>query len=187
MIIKPIEFTLKNGIKGIIRTPVVEDAEAMLDLMSTVISETEFLLRTPGESKYTLEYERDFLQKMNDSPTDTMLVCFIDGVAVATSSIWVKDHLKTKHRAQVGIAIRKAYWNQGIGSKLFALLTEIALENKELMQLELEFIEGNERAKALYEKFGFKVYGVRPNSIKQLDGRLLNEYLMLKDLSDLRN
>ena len=36
MIIKPIEFTLKNGIKGIIRTPVVEDAEAMLDLMSTV-------------------------------------------------------------------------------------------------------------------------------------------------------
>ena len=61
-------------------------------------------------------------------------------------------------------------------------MISIAESKPEVSQLELEFIEGNERAKALYEKFGFKVIGYVPNSIKQKDGSLLKEYLMIKEM-----
>jgi len=56
-------------------------------------------------------------------------------------------------------------------------------EGKEgVTQLELDFIEGNERAKALYEKMGFKVVAVKPNSIRLKDGTLLNEYSMVREM-----
>ena len=51
-----------------------------------------------------------------------------------------------------------------------------------LMQLELDFVEGNTRAQALYEKMGFKIVAERPNAIRLRDGRLLKEYSMILPL-----
>ena len=51
-----------------------------------------------------------------------------------------------------------------------------------LMQLELEFVEGNERGYALYKKMGFEVIGVRPDAFRLKDGTLLKEYMMIKKL-----
>ena len=45
----------------------------------------------------------------------------------------------------------------------------------------MEFVEGNVRARALYEKMGFRITGVRPNAIRLRDGTLLNEYLMIRE------
>lgn len=50
------------------------------------------------------------------------------------------------------------------------------------MQIELEFVEGNVRARQLYEKMGFRITGVRPNAIRLKDGTLLNEYTMIKEI-----
>ena len=50
------------------------------------------------------------------------------------------------------------------------------------MQIELEFVEGNERARRLYEKMGFRITGVHPNGIRLRDGRLLNLYTMIKEI-----
>lgn len=48
--------------------------------------------------------------------------------------------------------------------------------------MELEFIEGNERAQRLYEKFGFRVISERPNAFKLKDGTQLSEIYMQKYL-----
>ena len=50
------------------------------------------------------------------------------------------------------------------------------------MQLELEFIEGNARGRALYEKMGFRTVSIRPDNVRLEDGTLLHEYFMVKDL-----
>ena len=47
---------------------------------------------------------------------------------------------------------------------------------------ELEFIEGNTRARALYEKMGFRIAGIKPNAIRLKDGTFLNEYYMLREI-----
>lgn len=89
--------------------------------------------------------------------------------------------MKTSHRATIAIAILKDYWNLGIGSAMFEeLVADAQKRGTEIM--ELEFIEGNERAKHLYEKFGFRVVSERPNVFKLKDGTYLSEFYMQKYL-----
>ena len=183
MIIKEFTFTLKDGREAIIRSPRVEDSQNLINYLTKASSETDFLLTTPEEcSKYTLEYEKAFIENTNNSTTAYMFVCEADHQIVGTSRIEWSNHVKTRHRARVAIAVLRDYWLQGIGSQFFKTMIRVAEENQFISQLELEFIEGNERAKALYEKYGFKVYGFIPNSIRQKDGTLLKEYLMLKEI-----
>ena len=51
--------------------------------------------------------------------------------------------------------------------------------------MELEFIEGNDRAKHLYEKFGFRVVAEKPNAFKLKDGTYRNEFYMQKYLREI--
>ena len=82
----------------------------------------------------------------------------------------------------MAIALLKDYWNQGIGTRLFQEMIRIAEANDNLLQMELEFVEGNTRARALYEKMGFRITGVNPNAIRLRDGTLLNEYCMIREI-----
>ena len=90
--------------------------------------------------------------------------------------------MKTRHRVRVAIALLRAYWNQGIGTRLFQEMIRMAEENEHILQMELDFVEGNARARALYEKMGFRITGVRPNAIRLKDGTLLNEYSMVREI-----
>ena len=65
---------------------------------------------------------------------------------------------------------------------MFREMIRIAEENPDLLQMELEFVEGNIRARALYEKMGFRIAGVHPNAIRLKDGTLLNEYSMIREI-----
>ena len=183
MIIEQFEFLLKDGRRGIIRSPRVEDSQDLIDYLVKATGETDFLLATPEEcASYTDEYEKAFIKNANEANNTYMLVCQVDNQIVGTARIDFYTHIKTKHRARVAIAILRDYWGQGIGSRFFEKMIHLAESKPEVIQLELEFIEGNERAKALYEKFGFKIYGYIPNSIRQKDGTLLKEYLMIKEI-----
>ncbi|HHV42621.1 MAG TPA: GNAT family N-acetyltransferase [Clostridiaceae bacterium] len=110
-----------------------------------------------------------------------MITCFIEGEAVGNCVLFIMNKLKVRHRARIAIAVLQKVWNKGIGTLFFEEIFRIA-KDKQLMQLELEYIEGNERAKHLYEKMGFVQFAERPNSIRVKDGTLLSEYLMIKQL-----
>ena len=54
------------------------------------------------------------------------------------------------------------FWGQGIGTALMEAVIDAARENPNLLQIELEFLEGNTRAQQLYEKLGFRIVSVHP-------------------------
>lgn len=111
-----------------------------------------------------------------------MLVCLVEGKIAGSCQISWSDRIKIRHRASVAIALLSEFWNQGIGTRLFQEMIHIAEKDPYLTQLELEFIEGNTRARALYEKMGFRITGVKPNAIRLKDGTLLNEYAMIREI-----
>lgn len=183
MVIDDIEYTLKNGRKALIRSPKDEDIQGMLDYLYISAGETDFILRYPEECNiYTAENEKALFDRINQSDNEAMLVCIIDGKVAGNCQITWSGKIKTRHRASVAIALLSEFWNQGIGTRLFQELIHIAEENENIMQMELEFVEGNSRARALYEKMGFKITGVKPNAIRLKDGTLLNEYLMIREI-----
>ena len=183
MIINEIEYTMKDGRKALIRSPRDEDIQGMLDYLVQSAGETEFILRYPEEcGKYTAEGEKELFDRINASDNEAMLVCLVDGKVAGNCQIMWSKGIKTRHRAAVAIALLKEYWNQGIGTRLFREMIRIAEENENILQMELEFVEGNTRARALYEKMGFRITGVCPNAIRLKDGTLLNEYCMVREI-----
>ena len=176
-------FDLKDGRTALVRSPEESDIMPMLDYLRTVAGETDFLLNYPEEtSKYTPEGEKALFDRVNSSDLEAMFVCFVDGRIAGNCMITFNSRIKTRHRASVAIAIEREYWGQGIGTHLMQAMIHIAEEKPDVTQLELDFIEGNTRAKALYEKMGFRVVGTRPNAIRLKDGTLLDEYSMVRPM-----
>ena len=183
MVINDIEFKLKDGRSALLRSPKDEDVQGMLDYLYISAGETDFILRYPEEcNKYTPESEKDFFDHTNESENDAMIVCLVDGKVAGNCQISWSNGIKTRHRASVAIALLSEYWNQGIGTRMFQEMIHIAENNSETLQIELDFIEGNSRARALYEKMGFRITGVRPNAIRLKDGTLLSEYSMIREI-----
>lgn len=183
MIIPETEFTMKDGRKALLRSPRDEDIPGMLDYLYVSAGETDFILRYPEEcGKYTADGEKALFDRINASDNEVMLVCLVDGKLAGNCQIAWSNGIKTRHRAGVAIALLKEYWNQGIGTGMFRELIRVAEENPNILQLELEFIEGNVRARALYEKMGFRITGVKPNAVRLKDGTLLNEYSMIREI-----
>ena len=183
MIINDVRFQLKDGREAVLRSPKEEDIESTLEYLVTSAGETDFILRYPEEcKKYTPEGEKKLFEQKNEAPNEAMILCVVDGRVVGNCDIRIFPSMKTQHRATIGIALIKEFWNQGIGTKMFEEMIRFAESKETVLQLELEFVEGNTRARHLYEKMGFRITGVRPNAIRLKDGTFLNEYSMVKEL-----
>ena len=183
MIFEAKQIILKDGRTAILKTPCIEDAEKMLHYIKKACGETDFLARYPEEwDNVSVESEEKWVKNLRESQSTLAITCYIDGEIAGNCEINFRGGIKTSHRATVAIAILKEYWNLGIGSAMFTELISAAQARPEIECVELEFVEGNDRAKALYEKFGFRIIGERPNAFKLKDGRLLKEYFMQKKL-----
>ena len=183
MIIDEVRFKLRDGREALLRSPKEEDVESTLEYLVVSAGETDFILRYPEEcGKYTPEGEKKLFEQKNESPNEAMIMCVVDGKVVGNCEISFFKGMKTKHRASIGIALVSEFWNQGIGTKMFEEMIRLAENREDVLQIELEFVEGNARARYLYEKIGFRITGVRPNAIRLKDGTLLNEYTMIKEI-----
>jgi RimJ/RimL family protein N-acetyltransferase len=183
MVIDSFEFELKDGRIATVRSPKEEDSKAMLEYLYKAAGETEFIIRYPEEWEgFTVEEEKAVIERINNSDNQIMLVCFVDGNIAGNCNISWGSYIKTRHRASVAIVLLQEYWNQGIGTRLFKELIKIAENNKYITQLELGFIEGNTRARALYEKMGFRIVSANINAFRFKDGTLRNEYIMIRDI-----
>ncbi len=181
MIYQSKEVTLKNNIKAIFRSPIKEDAVAMMEYLRKTCSETNFLTREPEEAMMPIENEERFLNNILKSESDLMITCEIDGKIIGNCNLNRFSKMRMKHRAEIGIAVFKDYWGLGIGSFMLGELIRIANEQG-IKQLELEVIKNNERAIKLYEKFGFITVGEKPNALQLKDGTMLKELSMIKVL-----
>lgn len=130
----------------------------------------------------SVEKERAILQNKAESPNEIMLTAYVNGELAGNCSLASQgDKRRTKHRCCVSIALYEKYCNLGLGRILLNTLLGLAKQCG-YTQAELGVIEGNERAKHVYERLGFKEYGFLPNSMRYSDGTTRGEYFMVKEL-----
>ena len=173
---------LKNGQPAILRAPRAEDAAEILAYLQRACGETDFLARYPEEMRFTCEQETAYLQNTLKNPNGMMIVCTVDGVIAGNCEIVFLNTQKTMHRANVMIGLLQEYWGLGIGSAMFSELIEAARSRGGIRQLELEMIEGNTRAMALYRKMGFTVVSEFPDAYLRKDGSYAKAIYMRKIL-----
>ena len=183
MVFKETKFKLKDGREALLRSPCEKDAEQMLRFIIRASGETDYLNMYPEEfADFTLEQETSFIRKNYLSKNELMIACFVNGKVAGNCQLSFRTRLKDRHRVSVAIAILQEYWNLGIGTKMFEEMIQIAEKRDGTRQIELDFIEGNARARRLYEKMGFRITGIKPDAIRLKDGTFVNEYMMLKRL-----
>lgn len=183
MVFKEKEFKLKDGRGALLRSPREADAEEMLQFIIKASGETDFLMKFPEEfAEFTLEQEKNFICEDYSNQNGMMISCLVNGKIIGNCQISFRTGMKDRHRASVAIALLQEFWNLGIGTKMFEELFRVARERGDVRQIELDFIEGNSRARGLYEKMGFRITGVKPGAIRMKDGTFVNEYMMIKRL-----
>ncbi len=183
MVFSEKEFLLKDGRRGLLRSPCEEDAEQMLRFIVKASGETEYLMKYPEEyTDFTLDQEKSFIDEAYCNQNGLMIACFVGDKIAGNCQISFRTGMKDRHRASVAIALLQEFWNLGIGTRMFEEMIQIAGNRDGVCQLELDFVEGNSRARSLYEKMGFRITGVKPDAIRLKDGSFVNEYMMMKQL-----
>ena len=183
MFFAPAPISLKDNRPAILRSPDPErDAADLVQYLHDTAGDTPYVLRTPAEITMTVEGEERFLDAIVDSDTDCMILCEVEGRIAGNCHLTFNTRVKTRHRCEVAIALRKEFWGMGIGAAMFEAMERIARQREGVTVMELEFIEGNARARGLYEKMGFRIVGWHPNAIRLEDGAIRALYLMQKNL-----
>jgi RimJ/RimL family protein N-acetyltransferase len=181
MIFKTETIHLKSDLKLVLRSPEDRDAKDILSYLKTVTGETRFLLRYPFECFEDQEAEAAFILSINKEAHQAMILATVNDEIVGICNVGLKTKLKIKHRATLGISVKKQYWGLGIGSILMDQMIVLA-QRFGAERLELEVIEGNDRAIKLYLSKGFQFASELKEAIKETDGTYYSEFVMTKAL-----
>lgn len=175
-------ITLKDRRTCLLCPTYPEYAADMIEYLKVTAEETPFLLRNPDEVNYTLEREREILGNLLENEYSVMMVAVVDGKVAGNCSLnGMGDKRRIRHRSSLAIALKKEFWNLGIGTAMMQYLEELARQIG-YEQIELEVVEGNDSAKLLYEKCGFIETGKHVRALKYDDGSYRDEFIMSKVL-----
>jgi len=176
---------LKDGRELTVRSEVPSDAEDIISFVNRTDTESRFLSREPGEFTYTVEQERDIIKRNLDDENAFWAVACVEphGIIGNLNLNAVSWQSRYKHRATMGLAILKDFWNLGVGSAALGDAIEW-LRGSKYERLELYVVADNERAVALYKKKGFVITGTRPRALKYGDGTYADDYFMSLDIKE---
>ena len=176
------EYKLKNGKSVIIRKPTLDDAQAIINIISAADTETKFLSRNSGEFKITEEQEKEFIRKiLEDNDQDWFVAEYNKQVVGQCSVGLIRRTERCRHRAEVTFLILKNYCGMGIGGKFMQQCINWC-KDKNVTQIELSVVEDNKTAIAMYEAFGFKTTGTIPKAMRYKNDTFADEKLMVLEL-----
>ncbi|OXX83770.1 hypothetical protein AVM15_08595 [Paraclostridium benzoelyticum] len=160
------EIKLKNGKTAILRSPIKEDAQAMIDYLNIIGGESDFITFGKNEFSMSVEAEQDYIERINSMDNSKNVLIIIEDEIVGIASITSVQKERMKHNGTLGISIRKKYWGIGLGSDIMAYLIDWAKSNKITKKINLLVREDNIRGVKLYEKFGFEKEGLLKKDIR---------------------
>ena len=158
----------------VVRRAEPEDCEA---IWRTFQDESAYsgTLQTPFPSR---EAWRKRLAEMPEG--DFMLVALVDGQVVGNAGLHSAGKSPRRaHAMHLGMAVREDFQGKGVGSALMRALTALADGWLNVFRIELTVYTDNERALALYGKFGFVIEGTH-KSYALRAGRYVDSHSMAR-------
>lgn len=153
----------------------LSDAKALVDLLSQVSQETDFVVAETILSQEDMEI---FLERHLESINEICLVVRVGKELAGVLNVSSTSSPQTNHIGDIFIAVQEKYWGYGLGSLLMEVALDWACHTPVIRRLELTVQDRNSRAVHLYEKFGFKIEATKERGAKTKDGEFLDVYLM---------
>ena len=155
------------------------DAGKFLEYSKIVGAESDNLTFGAEGLPLSISQEADYIRKFSGNPQNVMIFAFDEGELIGTGAVTsIHSRERFAHRREVAISVRKDYWGKGIGSGIMKLLMDFCKKSgAEVIQLGVR--SDNERAIALYKKFGFKKIGEYEKFMKIGDEYYSADYMNL--------
>ena len=184
MRIEECHFILPDGKEILVRSAGPNDAILVQKHREITSAETHFMAREPEDGQMNEEGIKSALSDMEKSERDFAVTAFFNGEVIGDLGVTsVRSLLKYRHRAYLGMSIRRAYTGMGLGNFMMKIALQQAHRNG-FEQIELGVFSDNEIARHLYQKNGFMEYGIHPRAFKLKDGTYRDEIIMVNILAD---
>ncbi|NDP41676.1 MAG: GNAT family N-acetyltransferase [Aromatoleum sp.] len=109
----------------------------------------------------------DTLRRLDPDGDDAVYGAFVDGVLAGAAGLGRERRPKNRHKATVfGMYVAPEYGRRGVGADLVRHLIVVARHEAGVEQLVLTVTETNAAARGLYERLGFRAFGVEPRAIR---------------------
>ena len=162
------------------RTAVPSDAAQLLAYLKQVGSETDNLTFGAKGIPFTVEQEAALLERIANNPRSSFFLALDGETIVGNACVDGSPNARLCHRRSLAITVLRDYWGRGIGTGLMERMLAFCRESgAEIASLEVR--SDNERAKALYRKFGFVSFGTFPKFFK-IDGAYFDVDCMTLEL-----
>jgi putative acetyltransferase len=161
-----------------IRPIKVEDATG-INALRRMEGVFENILGIPSER---VKRNEDYIINMDENTHNFVAVTTddnVDEIIVGNAGLGVISNPRTRHSAGIGMMVHKDSQGIGGGTKLLQSLLDIADNWLMLIRVELSVFVDNERAIALYKKFGFVVEGTKIKAGIR-NGAYIDEYIMAR-------
>jgi RimJ/RimL family protein N-acetyltransferase len=165
----PCEVPLSDGRVCVLRELVEDDAAAIIEFLPKTHIETDFVNYLPGEFDWSVEKEREFLRARIANPVSLSMSAVVDGRIIGLAGAAAQDLKRMRHHAEIGLAILKEFWGQGIGRRMMELNIEWG-RRIGLRKIYLRVVHYNERARSMYEALGFKEEARLHEDVLRVDG-----------------
>lgn len=142
-----------------IRRATSADAEKILECCRIIGGESDNLTFGAEGVSITVEREREYLDSILTSDRQLYLVAEEDQNIVGTANLSTFGKSRLAHRGEISISIQKSMWGKHIGTRFMEEIIRFAKETAKIEIISLEVRSDNERAIALYKKFGFETIG----------------------------
>ncbi|CAH0230408.1 Putative phosphinothricin acetyltransferase YwnH [Peribacillus simplex] len=169
-----------NRLAYMIRTGELEDAETVLDVQNSVISEGEYFIAVSEEFNKTPEQQRDWIRRLLENDRETIIVAEINGEVIGWIGFQSENRKRMSHKGSFGMMIRKSFRGMGIGKELIKALLEWAEANPFIEKVSLGVFSTNQRAISLYKKMGFVEEGRKIKEFKMSESEYVDDIIMYK-------
>lgn len=162
-------FKSKKGNEVVVRYIQRDDLQNFLTFANALAKEDTFV-QLHGE-ELSLAQEKKYLDAALDKlakGTKIQLVAMVNGVLAASSDV-TRGERRKKHVGNIGISVASKFREEGIGTELLRILIDEAQKNGYSL-LTLSCFAINDRAIHVYEKLGFKQYGLLPKALSYKGG-----------------